>query len=87
MCQETITEMASLSNFKLKTPIERPNWSTNNGDMAERAKIYVVCEWVSDTLVREKLRFKKVDILLILQYFIDKIGNHMNGIWYGKPKW
>ena len=70
-----------------KTVKERPNRSTNNEDMAERAKIYVVCEWVSDTLVREKLRFKKVDILLILQYFIDKIGNHMNGIWYGKPKW
>ncbi len=40
---------------------ERPNRSTNNGDLAETAKRYVICELVnesfSDTLVSEKLSF------------------------------
>ena len=50
--------MASLSSFRWRK--ERPNRSTNNGDMTETAKLYVVCEgvseYVSDTLVREKLK-------------------------------
>ena len=45
-------EIALLYNFRWQKCKERPNRSTNNGDMAETANRYVVCEWGSDTLVR-----------------------------------
>ncbi len=55
------SQMASLSNSRWQARRERPNRSTTNGDMAEKAKCYVVCEGVSesvnDILVREKRRF------------------------------
>ncbi len=58
--------MASLSNFRRQTRKERLNRSTNNGDMANLDKRYVVCEEGSEsvgyTLVRELLFFYKFKI-------------------------
>ncbi len=41
------SEMASLSNFKWQTRKKRPNRSTNNGNMVEKAKREVVSEGVT----------------------------------------
>ncbi len=42
------SEMASLSNPRWKNRKERPNRTTNNGDMAVTAKRYVICLWVRE---------------------------------------
>ncbi len=39
--------MASSSNFKLQNRKERPNQSTNNGDMVDKAKRDVMSEGVT----------------------------------------
>ena len=41
-------EMAFLSNSRWQNRKEHSNRSTNNGDLAETAKRYVVCEGVSE---------------------------------------
>ena len=43
-CAMKASEMASLSNFRWQNCKERLNRSTNNGDVADTAKRYVVCE-------------------------------------------
>ncbi len=40
------SEMASLSNSSWKNRAERPNQSTNNGDMTKT--LCCLCEWMSE---------------------------------------
>ena len=57
-CAMILSVMASLSNSRQQKRKEQQNRSTINGDRAETAKRYVVCESIIDTLVRKKLSFK-----------------------------
>ena len=48
--------MASLSNSRRQHRKERPNRSTYNGDLFEKAKRDVVCERVSGGVMKTKIK-------------------------------